>query len=113
MVDTYLSDLDEQEVAKRNAVNGLDSEFQWINICALLLYGILNCSSTDAQNAQVFFRIIEPSLPNEISCTDKDIRMSLFFMTNLATILFAMQKDLVANAFKRRGTENKPKKFNF
>lgn len=34
-------------------------------------------------------------------------------MTNLATILFAMQKDMMANAFKRRGTDNKPKKFNF
>ena len=42
-VQTYLAEIETQEVAKMDPINGLDPESNWISISAMLLYGILNC----------------------------------------------------------------------
>ena len=44
VVQPYLAEIETQEVAKMDPINGLDPESNWISISAMLLYGILNCS---------------------------------------------------------------------
>ena len=68
----------------------MDPDFEWINICALLLYGILKCKGSDTDNAEVFHRVVCPEMPSRILVLDKDIRMAVFFMTNLSTIFHVM-----------------------
>ena len=73
---------------------GLDQEFNWISINALVLIGCLKCSGRDSQKAEVFYRVVQPEMGNRVLIFDKDIRMSIFFLTNLATILEFMQRNL-------------------
>ena len=42
----FLSSLERQALAKKSETNGLDNEFHWISIAALILIGCLNCSGT-------------------------------------------------------------------
>ena len=74
--------------------SGLDPEFNWISINALVLIGCLKCSGMDSQKAEVFYRVVQPEMGNRVLIFDKDIRMSIFFLTNLATILELMQRNL-------------------
>ena len=88
----------------------MDQEFCWISINALILIGILNCSGSDTQNAEVFFRVVQPEMHERILVVDKDIRMSIFFMANMATILQQMQSHMKTVSKKaRRGGDNKPR----
>jgi len=59
----------------------------------LILIGCLKCAGYDSQKADVFFRVIQPEMSDKITIYDKDIRMAIFFLTNLATILEQMQKE--------------------
>lgn len=69
---------------------GLDQDFNWINVNALLLIGCLRCSGTDSQKGEVFYRIVQPEMTHRVLVFDKDIKMAIFFLTNLATILEQM-----------------------
>ena len=84
-------------MAKNDPALGLDPEFVWISVNALVLIGILKCKGTDSQKAAVFYRVVQPEMTNRILIKDKDIRMSMFFLTNLTTILEFMQLNMVKN----------------
>lgn len=58
VVDETLSDMDEQTRAKCDPANGLDQEFHWINVNALILIGIVYCEGSDSENAEVFHRVV-------------------------------------------------------
>ena len=88
-----MEQIKEQKTAKKDPFHGLDQEFTWINVNALILIGCLKCSGTDSQKAEVFYRVIQPEMSDRILVFDKDIRMAIFFLTNLATILEQMQKE--------------------
>lgn len=62
VVNTYLSEIEKQDIAKMDPINGLDPERNWISITALLLWGILNCYGLDSENAEVFFRVVQPEM---------------------------------------------------
>ena len=66
---------------------GLDREFHWISVNALILIGCLQCIGSDKHKADVFYRVVQPEMTHHVLVFDKDIRMAIFFMTNLATIL--------------------------
>ena len=55
-----------------------------------MLYGCLNCSGTDSEKAEVFHRVVQPELQHRVVIADKDIRMSVFFLTNISTVLLYM-----------------------
>ena len=74
--------------------NGLDPEFKWISINALILIGCLKCSGRDSQKAEAFYRVVQPEMGDRVLIFDKDIRMCIFFLCNLATILEFMQRNL-------------------
>ena len=94
VVDDYLEQIEQQSALKRHPENGLDSEFSWISINALILIGCLKCSGKDSQKAEAFYRVVQPEMGDRVLIFDKDIRMCIFFLCNLATILEFMQRNL-------------------
>lgn len=87
--------------SKKDPDNGLDPEFHWINVNALLLMGIVKCSGSDSENSEVFYRIIQPGMMERVLAIDKNLRKSIFLMVNLATILSLMQKNMIRSKKKR------------
>ena len=65
--------------------------------------GIVNCSGVDTQNAEVFYRVVQPGYQQRVMMLDKDIRMSLFFMLLDSTILTLLQKNMIKQKKKNRG----------
>ena len=63
----------------------------WISLSGLMLIGCLHCNGTYAEKAEVFMRIVQPSMAQHILVVDKELRMAIFFLTNLATVLSYMQ----------------------
>ena len=90
-MEIYLRETQEQLLAKQQEENGLDPDLIWISVNALVLIGCLNCSGKDIEKADVFYRVVQPEMLPRIYVSDRDIRMSLLFMINMATILFYMQ----------------------
>ena len=70
--------------------------------------GIVYCSGSDAENSEVFYRVIQPECSKRVLAVDKDYRLALFFITNLATILTLMQKNMLRE--KKKGKS--PEQFN-
>ena len=66
-----------------------------ISVNSLLLMGILRCRGSYKDKAEVFQRVVQPEGQRRIMITDKDIRLALYFMTSLATILQMMQNQMV------------------
>ena len=62
--------------------------------------GIVKCSGSDSENAEVFYRIIQPGMQERVLAIDRDLRMSIFFMVNLSTILSLMQKTMIRSKRK-------------
>ena len=91
VVDDYLEQIQQQQDAKLDPTIGLDPELVWISVNALILIGILKCQGTDSEKASVFYRVVAPEMSHRVLVFDKDIRMSIFFLTNLTTILEFMQ----------------------
>ena len=85
--------------------NGLDQECDWISINALVLIGCINCAGSDCEKSEVLYRVVQPEMLARIFVINEDIRMTIFYMTNLATILRYMK-----NKICREGSKN-PKKF--
>lgn len=79
---------------KKDPEVGLDPNYEWISINALMLIGCLKCSGLDSHKAQVFYRVVQPEMIQRVMFSDKDIRISIFFLCNLATILEFMLADL-------------------
>lgn len=94
-MDDYLEQIAKVAMCKKDPAYGLDPEFTWISVNALLLIGCLKCSGLDSQKAEVFYRVVQPEMTDRILIFDKDIRMAIFFLTCRATILEYMQKDLI------------------
>ena len=89
-IEGFLKELQAQAEAKQDPSTGLDPEFNWINVNALLLIGILNCQGSDTDNAEVFYRIVQPAMKPRVTSFDKDLRKTLVFMVNMSTILYIM-----------------------
>ncbi len=98
VVDDYLDQIELQSKMKKFA---LDGSFYWISINALILIGCLKCAGRDSQKADVFYRVVQPEMTTRVLVYDKDIRMSIFFLTNLATILEFMQKRMIWRSQER------------
>ena len=109
VVDQTLSEMDDQAKAKLDPINGLDQDFKWINVSALILIGIVYCQGSDTENAEVFYRVIQPEMRKRVFVLDKDYRLALFFISLLSTILNLMQRDMVRHKQKGRPAET----FNF
>ena len=92
MVDDFVAQVQEQERLKRDARRGLDPAFEWVSINALVLIGCLKCSGSDSQKAEVFYRVVQPEMTDRILIFDRDIRLAVFFLTCLVTILEFMQR---------------------
>ena len=95
VVDTYLVGVHETTQALADPVNEMDQDVSWISINALILIGILNCTGSDRENAEVFYRIVQPELHSRILVFDKDVRSAMFFMTNMSTIMQQMQSQML------------------
>ena len=95
VVDDYIEQIYRQRDLKKDPRQGLDPEFIWISISALMLIGILKCKGTDSEKAAVFYRVVQPEMTPRVLVKDRDIRMSIFFLTNLTTILEFMQVNMV------------------
>ena len=67
-----------------------------------MLIGCINCEGRDYEKAQVFYRVVQPAMLPRIFVTNQDIRMALFFITNLSTILHYMSKKV-----SKEGSANK------
>ena len=91
VVEVYHDQLNEQRRAKLHHGTGLDLEFTWISVNALILIGCLKCKGTDHQKSEVFYRVVQPEMTTRVLCFDRDIKMSVFFLTNMATVLEFMQ----------------------
>ena len=92
IVETFFEKIAEIEAGKYAEHNELDPECNWISINALVLIGCINCEGRDYEKAQVFYRVVQPAMLPRIFVTNQDIRMALFFVTNLSTILHYMSK---------------------
>lgn len=90
IVDEYLMLIKEQKLAKKLERNGLDPGEHWISVNALVLLGCLNCTGSDKDKAEVFLRVVAPEMGMRILVSDNDIRLAIFFLTNLSTILLHM-----------------------
>ena len=102
IVETFFSRILDIELAKQDVdENGLDPDCDWISINAIILLGIVNCDGSDADKGEVFYRVVQPAMLPRIFITNQDIRMALFFITNLATILLYMRAKV-----SRDGSEN-------
>lgn len=93
IVDSYLDQIQAVKQAKIGP-DGLDPECSWFSVNALVLFGILKCSGSDSQKAQAFYRVIQPEFTHLVLVYDKDIKMAVFFLTSLATILESAQIQL-------------------
>ena len=91
VVDDYVEEIEMQALAMSDPETGLDPDSDWISVNALILIGCLKCSGSDKQKGDVFYRVVQPEMGNRVLCQDRDIRMAIFFLTNLATILEYMQ----------------------
>ena len=93
-VDTFTMQVKEQEIVKSDPEFGLDPDFEWVSVNALILIGLIKCMGRDSEKANVFYRVVQPEMTNRILIQDKDIKMAIFFLTALATILELMQREL-------------------
>ena len=71
VVDDYLEQIGLVAECKREPVYGLDPDFTWISVNALLLIGCLKCSGADSQKAEVFYRIVQPEMTDRILVFDE------------------------------------------
>ena len=62
-------------------MEGLDPDFIWLSVNALILIGCLKCRGKDSEKAHVFYRVVSPEMTDRILVFDKDIRMAIFFLT--------------------------------
>jgi len=58
------------------------------------LIGCLKCGGKDSEKADAFYRVVQPEMGERVLIFDKDIKMCIFFLVNLATILELMQRNL-------------------
>ena len=47
VVDVYIEEIEKQAAAIKDPALGLDRDFNWINVNALILIGCLKCSGSD------------------------------------------------------------------
>ena len=106
IVETFLEEIVEVEIAKTLEENGLDQDCKWISVNALILIGCMNCDGTNQEKAEVLFRMIQPSTLPRVTISNQNIRMCIFYMTNLATVLSYMKTKVT-----REGKN--PKEFDF
>ena len=67
--------------------------------------GMINCTGSDTENAEVFHRVIQPEYADKVLAGDKDYRLALFFITLMSTILNLMQKDMMKDKKKGKTPE--------
>ena len=48
VVDDFLEQIEQQRLAKLDPIDGLDPEFKWISVTALILIGCLKCAGLDS-----------------------------------------------------------------
>ena len=87
IVQTFWKQVELIEISKECESNGLCSGSHWVNERALIALGILVCDGTYAQKANIFYRLVTPKSEWQISATDKNLRLLLFFMINTACIV--------------------------
>ena len=97
-------------MAKLHPETGLDPEFKWISVTALILIGCLKCSGLDSQKAEVFYRVVQPEMSDRVLVFDQDIRIAIFFLTNRATILEFMQRTMIKKSHNLANFDFEPYK---
>ena len=54
------------------------------------------------EKAEVFHRVVQPEMQSRIPIADKDIRMAVFFLTNISTVLLYMTEKEVRDSVQNQ-----------